>query len=158
MRSRTWSGPRLRLPVIVYSSVTAVLTAATAHSNGCASRTVGSHAPPVRVDASPLQFLTTFYTEMPPDASLSLGGHLKTGHTWPLQNRPTELNQNKSIYNPAMAVSASIFRKPARRGFILAKPGRRIWQRGDATRAPIQVRNGGAAQAAPLGSHSGGKR
>jgi hypothetical protein len=43
----------------------------------------------------------------------SLGGHLKTGHTWPLQNRPTELNQNKSIYNPATAVSASIFRNPA---------------------------------------------
>jgi hypothetical protein len=38
-----------------------------------------------------------------------LGGHLKTGHTWPLQNRPTELSQNKSIYNPAMAVSANIF-------------------------------------------------
>jgi len=27
-----------------------------------------------------------------------LGGHLKTGHTWTLQNRPTERNQNKSIY------------------------------------------------------------
>jgi VIT1/CCC1 family predicted Fe2+/Mn2+ transporter len=34
------------------------------------------------------------------DASLGvgLGGHLKTGHTWTLQNRPTERNQNKSIY------------------------------------------------------------
>jgi len=29
-----------------------------------------------------------------------LGGHLKTGHTWTLQNRPTERNQNKSIYTP----------------------------------------------------------
>jgi hypothetical protein len=29
-----------------------------------------------------------------------LGGHLKTGHTWTLQNRPTEPNQNKSIYTP----------------------------------------------------------
>ena len=29
-----------------------------------------------------------------------LGGHLKTGHTWSLQNRPTKLSQDKSIYNP----------------------------------------------------------
>ena len=27
-----------------------------------------------------------------------LGGHLKTGQTWSLQNRPTERTQNKSIY------------------------------------------------------------
>ena len=27
-----------------------------------------------------------------------LGGHLKTGHTWSLQNRPTKLTQNKSNY------------------------------------------------------------
>jgi len=33
-------------------------------------------------------------------AILALGGHLKTGHTWTLQNRPTERNQNKSIYTP----------------------------------------------------------
>ena len=39
----------------------------------------------------------------------SLGGHLKTGHTWPLQNRPTKLSQNKSIYNPPMVVVANIF-------------------------------------------------
>jgi hypothetical protein len=42
----------------------------------------------------------------------NLGGHLKTGHTWPLQNRPTELNQDKSIYNPRTAFSANIFRNP----------------------------------------------
>jgi hypothetical protein len=30
----------------------------------------------------------------------ALGGHLKTGHTWTLQNRPTERNQNNSIYTP----------------------------------------------------------
>ena len=42
-----------------------------------------------------------------------LGVHLKTGHTWPLQNRPTELNQDKSIYNPPTAISANIFRNPA---------------------------------------------
>jgi hypothetical protein len=39
----------------------------------------------------------------------ALGGHLKTGHWWPLQNRPTKLSQNKSIYNPPMAVSANLF-------------------------------------------------
>jgi hypothetical protein len=44
---------------------------------------------------------------------LDLGGHLKTGHTWPLQNRPTEPHQDKSIYNPPTAVSANIFRNPA---------------------------------------------
>jgi hypothetical protein len=30
-------------------------------------------------------------------AGWGLGGHLKTGHTWSLQNRPTERTQNKSI-------------------------------------------------------------
>ena len=45
--------------------------------------------------------------------SSALGGHLKTGHTWPLQNRPTELDQDKSIYNPPTAISANIFRNPA---------------------------------------------
>jgi hypothetical protein len=43
----------------------------------------------------------------------NLGGHLKTGHTWPLQNRPTELDQDKNIYNPLTAVSANIFRNLA---------------------------------------------
>jgi hypothetical protein len=38
-----------------------------------------------------------------------LGGHLKTGHTWSLQNRPTELTQNKSIYNPPLSISANLF-------------------------------------------------
>src|SRR5258708_22136647 len=36
----------------------------------------------------------------------SLGGHLKTGHTWPLQNRPTKLSQNKSIYTAPEVVAA----------------------------------------------------
>jgi hypothetical protein len=39
----------------------------------------------------------------------SLGGHLKTGHAWTLQNRPTERNQNKSIYNLREVVRANIF-------------------------------------------------
>jgi hypothetical protein len=43
----------------------------------------------------------------------NLGGHLKTGHTWPLQNRPTELDQDKNIYNPLTAVSANSFRNLA---------------------------------------------
>ena len=49
----------------------------------------------------------------PGQYTISLGVHLKTGHTWPLQNRPTELNQDKSIYNPPTAISANIFRNPA---------------------------------------------
>jgi hypothetical protein len=68
----------------------------------------------------------------------SLGGHLKTGHAWPAENRPTELDQDKSIYNPRAVVSASIFHNPAGKGFILARPGRRVRQRRDATGAPIQ--------------------
>ena len=40
---------------------------------------------------------------------LVLGGHLKTGHTWPLQNRPTKLSQNKSIYTVPEAVVAIFF-------------------------------------------------
>ncbi len=38
-----------------------------------------------------------------------LGGHLKTGHTWTLQNRPTERNQNKSIYTARGGVRANTF-------------------------------------------------
>ena len=75
--------------------------------------------------------------------TLRLGGHLKTGHTWPLQNRPTELSQDKSIYNPPMAVSANIIFVMRSEKHILANLGRRTRQRGDATGAPIQGRNGG---------------
>ena len=64
-----------------------------------------------------------------------LGGHLKTGHTRTLQNRPRELNQNKSIYTLRKLAWASIF-ADQRAGFILTSPGRRIRQRRDATRAP----------------------
>ena len=39
----------------------------------------------------------------------TLGGHLKTGHAWTLQNRPTEQNQNKSIYTLLEAVQANTF-------------------------------------------------
>jgi hypothetical protein len=44
-----------------------------------------------------------------------LGGHLKTGHTWTLQNRPTERNQNKSIYTLITAARANIFSNDAQR-------------------------------------------
>jgi hypothetical protein len=40
---------------------------------------------------------------------MSLGGHLKTGHTWPPQNRPTERDQDKSIYNLTLSTSATFF-------------------------------------------------
>jgi hypothetical protein len=38
-----------------------------------------------------------------------LGGRLKTGHTWTLQNRPMEQNQNKSIYTLITVVWATFF-------------------------------------------------
>jgi hypothetical protein len=37
------------------------------------------------------------------------GGRLKTGHTWTLQNRPMEQNQNKSIYTLITVVWATFF-------------------------------------------------
>jgi hypothetical protein len=40
---------------------------------------------------------------------ITLGGHLKTGHTWSLQNRPTKLSQDKSSYTLPRAVGANIF-------------------------------------------------
>jgi len=48
-----------------------------------------------------------------------LGGHLKTGHTWTLQNRPTEQNQNKSIYTLLEAAQANAFLKTIPARFIL---------------------------------------
>jgi hypothetical protein len=50
----------------------------------------------------------------------ALGGHLKTGHRWTLQNRPTELNQNKNIYTPETVIRAIIFSRVSPTGFILA--------------------------------------
>ncbi len=38
-----------------------------------------------------------------------LGGHLKTGHRRTLQNRPTERNQNKTIYTLREGAQANIF-------------------------------------------------
>jgi hypothetical protein len=53
------------------------------------------------------------------------------------------LGQDKSIYNPLMAVSANIIFVIRSEKHILAKPGRKIRQRWEATGAPIQGRNGG---------------
>ena len=38
-------------------------------------------------------------------ATYVLGGQLKTGHTWALQKRPTELGQDKDIYSALGAVA-----------------------------------------------------
>jgi hypothetical protein len=38
-----------------------------------------------------------------------LGGHLKTGHRLTLQNRPTQPNQNKSIYTLREGIRANSF-------------------------------------------------
>jgi hypothetical protein len=87
----------------------------------------------------------------------SLGGHLKTGHWWPLQNRPTKLSQNKSIYNPPMAVSANLFSQSVPKSYTS-----RTWTEDTATRGRDQSADPGpewrAAQAASPRSHSGGKR
>src|SRR5712691_4142196 len=47
--------------------------------------------------------------------SAALGGHLKTGHGWTLQKRPTELSRDKSSYTLSRAVGANFFRDPGRR-------------------------------------------
>ena len=91
-------------------------------------------------------------------AQETLGGHLKTGHTWTLQNRPTERNQNKSIYTLRRGRSGKHFFAKRSGGLILTSPGRRIRQRRDATGAPTQRPEWlGAAQAAPASCHSGAK-
>ena len=42
-------------------------------------------------------------------AAVRLGGHLKTGHTWTPEKRPTQPSQDKSIYTAAEPVPANIF-------------------------------------------------
>src|SRR5258708_4426895 len=61
-----------------------------------------------------------------------------------------EQNQNNSIYTSQEVVRANIFRIRAA-GFILTSPGRRIWQRRDATRAPTQLPEWPRAQRRALG-------
>jgi hypothetical protein len=90
--------------------------------------------------------------------ALRLGGHLKTGHIGTLQNRPTELTQNKSCYTPPTPAPASFFGANGAGRRILAAPGRGIGQRRDATRAPTQGPEwrGGASRPQQT-SHSGAK-
>jgi hypothetical protein len=49
-----------------------------------------------------------------------------------------EQNQDKSIYTLQEVIRANIFLCIRTAAFILTSPGRRIWQRRDATRAPTQ--------------------
>jgi hypothetical protein len=88
---------------------------------------------------------TSVYNGYPYDSPLEptrfdncLGGHLKTGHRWTPQNRPTERNQNKSIYILLEVCQANTFLKSDPAGFVLTSPERRIRQRRDATRATTQ--------------------
>src|ERR1700674_1513507 len=85
-----------------------------------------------------------------------LGGHLKTGHTWPLQNRPTKLSQDKSIYNPRWPFRQTLFRNLVRRAYT-----GEAWTEDTATLGSDQSADPGpewrAAQAAPPRSPSGGK-
>jgi len=74
-------------------------------SIACCGRGIGYIEPPLDKIHAELRFMKT--------VALSLGGHLKTGHTWTPENRPTELDQDKSIYNPPMDVSANIFHNRA---------------------------------------------
>jgi hypothetical protein len=46
-----------------------------------------------------------------PIRTVCLGGHLKTGHTWTLQKRPTERNQNKIIYTLRESFGQTFFRQ-----------------------------------------------
>jgi hypothetical protein len=88
----------------------------------------------------------------------TLGGRLKTGHLWTLQNRPMEPNQNKSIYTLQEVIRANIFSRVRAPGFILASPGRRIQQRRDATRAPIQRPEWWGGASRPFGNILAQKR
>jgi hypothetical protein len=58
---------------------------------------------------SPFLLLQEFQVALIDHERFDLGGRLKTGHTWTLQNRPTELNQNKSIYTLETGTRARIF-------------------------------------------------
>src|SRR6266480_7015412 len=67
-----------------------------------------------------------------------LGGHLKTGHMWSPQNRPTERTQNKSSYTLSAAIPANFSANESGVSLILTAPGRKTRQRRDATGAPTQ--------------------
>jgi MFS family permease len=54
-------------------------------------------------------------------ASPTLGGHLKTGHTWTLQNRPTGQNQNNNIYTLPGSRGQTVFPHSAYTDFTWAE-------------------------------------
>jgi hypothetical protein len=88
----------------------------------------------------------------------SLGGHLKTGHLWTLQNRPTERNQNKSIYTLRDAYQANFFSKEQPVWFILSHLGGGYGDAGMRPERRLSGRNHGAVQAALLAAILARKR
>src|SRR5712691_7163278 len=88
--------------------------------------------------------------------SAALGGHLKTGHGWTLQKRPTELSRDKSSYTLSRAVGANFFRDPGRRVYTSD-----TWAEDTATQGCDQSADPGAGMAGrrrpPQPSHSGEK-
>jgi len=82
-------------------------------------------------------------------SGLALGGHLKTGHRWTLQNRPTERNQDKSIYTLQGGDRATFFREVATwRVYTGPHLGGRYGDAGMRPERRLSGRNDRAAQAA----------
>jgi hypothetical protein len=69
----------------------------------------------------------------------SLGGHLKTGHTWTPQNRPTDASKDKSIHTVPWAVWASCFSPTGQSGYTDD-----TWAKDSATKT-IALENYGAS-------------
>jgi len=90
-------------------------------------------------------------------AQQALGGHLKTGQQWTPEKRPTQPSQDKSIYTAAEAVPANFLHEVSLKGFILARPGRRIRLRRDATGAPTQRPEWRGGASRPVWRNSGEK-
>jgi hypothetical protein len=83
---------------------------------------------------------------------VDLGGRLKTGHRWTVQNRPTERNQSKSIYTLRKGAWANtVFGKAILASLYWSHLGRR--QRRDA-----QHSGGKAINPRGLGTESPSKR
>jgi len=87
----------------------------------------------------------------------ALGGHLKTGHWWTLQNRPTEENQNKSIYTLPEVVYANTFLKRSRWAYTNL-----TWAEDTATQGCDRSADSAAGMMGrckpPFWQHSGAKR
>src|SRR5579863_9214346 len=87
-----------------------------------------------------------------------LGGHLKTGHAWTLQKRPTERNQDNSSYTLPERVRAIFFTIQRSRAVYTNK----TWAEGTATQGCDRSADPAAGMAGrrkpPLHEHSGAKR